>query len=77
MTPDGEVVLRLLGVQRIEDLLEAGAKIQYAGHVGPDGFGPNSGYRTTSASCPRDGTFPLARFSRSEQPLPDHPGLSL
>jgi hypothetical protein len=30
MTPDGELVLRLLGVQRIEDLLEADATIQEA-----------------------------------------------
>jgi thioredoxin-related protein len=30
MTPDGETVLRLVGVQRIEDLLEADAKIQEA-----------------------------------------------
>ena len=30
MTPDGELVMRLLGVQRIEDLLEADAKIQEA-----------------------------------------------
>ena len=30
MTPDGTVVLRLVGVQRIEDLLEADSKIQAA-----------------------------------------------
>jgi thioredoxin-related protein len=30
MTPEGELVLRLVGVQRIEDLLEADARIQEA-----------------------------------------------
>jgi thioredoxin-related protein len=30
MTPDGKVVLRMVGVQRIEDLLEADRKIQAA-----------------------------------------------
>jgi predicted RecB family nuclease len=30
MTPAGDLVLRLVGVQRIEDLLEADARIQEA-----------------------------------------------